>query len=497
MTSPGSRRLRRSLSFGLVALLTISGCGTRMSSERIAVADGSALSAPATSTPQVGTDAPPAVGAGVPDVPAGPGTQSAVQPGAAGGTAKVTDNQTVAPIQPKAPASNAAMSNPATTTTAACTQALAPLVLGQTAPSSGVIGATHANLRTGLALWLRAVNARGGISCHPVQLYQMDDGADPARVVSNLNELVKNKHAVALVGVGVPTTFPAAKKFAEQNQVPIIGGDETEPAWFSSPWIFPEGGSPLAEYAGAFRAAADSIHAKKVGIVYCIEASICGTINSYVEQLAKASDLQVVLRRAASITAPDYSAECQAMRDAGAQVVFYGLDGSGAGRMARSCRAIGYDHPVAAAALAVSGPASEDTNLRAQGVYLGTAVAPFAATDTPGAREFRAAYNSYAGGSSVDQNSMSAWASGKLLEAALGNVAQQARSGPITTQLILAGLWKIKNSSLNGLAPGITFNQNGPPGRQDCYYTLTIDNQGYAAPKGSAKTCFTALPPGF
>jgi branched-chain amino acid transport system substrate-binding protein len=414
-----------------------------------------------------------------------PGAVPTSQPSAAAGKGGKTSAQ---------PATSG--SGGVATTPAPCTRVLDPLVLGQTAPSSGIIGATHANLRSGLALWVRAVNARGGVQCHPVQMYQMDDGADPARVVSNLTDLVQNKKVVAIVGIGIPTTLPAAKKFAEQNKIPFIGGDLTEPAWFGSPWLFPQGGSPLAEYAGAVKAAAESVRATKVGLVYCVEASICGTINTNFEAMAKSAGVQVVLRKVTSITAMDYTSECQAMKSAGAQAIFYGLDGSGASRMARSCRALGYNTPVAAAALAVSGPASEDQYLRAQGVFLGTAVAPFRANDTAGAREFQQAYAAFAQGSSVDQNSMNAWASGKLLEAALGKVTEQARSGPITTALILDGLSKIRNETLDGLAPGITFNRDAPPGRVDCYYTLTIDNTGYQAPKGSAKQCLSGLPSG-
>lgn len=476
----------RSFVVGLLALLMLTGCGTRMSADRIDAADGwggDVARASAGPAPTGGSLVPsaPVVATARDGVPVPRVATPSVQTNSSG-------NGAVAAAKPAgrgpAPASPA------------CTRPLEPVVLGQTAPSSGIIGATHANLRSGLALWVRAVNARGGVQCHPVQMFQMDDGADPARVVSNLTELVKTKKVVAIVGIGIPTTLPAAKKFAEQNKMPFIGGDLTEPAWFGSPWLFPQGGSSLAEYAGALKAAADSVQATKVGLVYCVEASICGTINANFEAMAKSAGVDVVLRKVASITATDYTSECQAMRSAGAEIVFYGLDGSGAGRMARSCRALGYDHPVAAAALAVSGPASEDQYLQAQGVFLGTATAPFRATDTPGAREFQQAYAAYAQGSSIDQNSMNAWASGKLLEAALGKVSEQARSGPITTALVLEGLAKIRNETLDGLAPGLTFNRGAPPARTDCFYTLTITSEGYQAPKGSAKECLTGLPSG-
>jgi len=51
-----------------------------------------------------------------------------------------------------------------------------------------------------------------------------------------------------------------------------------------------QGGSALAAYAGGIREAAESVHATTAGLVYCVEASICGTING--QPLARIPDLR-------------------------------------------------------------------------------------------------------------------------------------------------------------------------------------------------------------
>jgi branched-chain amino acid transport system substrate-binding protein len=130
-------------------------------------------------------------------------------------------------------------------------------------------------------------------------------------------------------------------------------------------------------------------------------------------------------------------------------------------------------------------------------VFLGTGNAPFKADDVPGAQEFQQAYNTFAPGSSIDQNTMSAWASGKLLEKAIANVYAKARAGAITKEMILEGLWKMKGETLGGIAPPLTYNQNATPTQNDCYFTLTITTNGYQAPKGSKVSCFKGLPKGF
>jgi branched-chain amino acid transport system substrate-binding protein len=482
--------MKRTVVAGLLALtLPLSGCGTRMSEERIAAADGSALrqstSAPPPEADSFNETAPAsqaATGTAGTTVGTGAATPAAVSSG--GAPLKMSASTTRAPTVPTGP-------------NAPCTQSLAPVVLGQTSPSSGIIGATDFNMRTGMALWARAVNAAGGVQCHPVQLYQMDDAADPARVTSNLNELVNNKKAIAIVGAGVPTTFPAAKRFAEQNKVPFVGGDLIEAPWFSSPWFFPQGGGPLAAYAGAMREATEAAGSKKIGLIYCVEAAICGQINANFEAMARASGLEVVLRKVSSITSPDYTAECQALKAAGAAAVFVALEGSGNARFARSCVSLGYLPAVATSALAVTAEAVLDPNIRKLGAFLGAGNAPFLATDTPGTRAFKAAYDRFAPGSSVDQNSITQFTAGRLFEAAIARVAERARTGPITRELLLEGLWQIKNETLDGLAPPVTFTRNGLPAANDCYAALTIASSGYVAPKGSRFACFTGLPKGF
>ena len=58
-----------------------------------------------------------------------------------------------------------------------------------------------------------------------------------------------------------------------------------------------------------------------------------------------------------------------------------------------------------------------------------------------------AAFERYAPNVALDGASMIAWSSGKLLEAAVDALGAEARSGPLTTALIMKGLGKIKNET--------------------------------------------------
>jgi branched-chain amino acid transport system substrate-binding protein len=478
-----------------------------MSEERVAAADGSAIQAAAATdaTAGLGTDtgvlAPGTTGTGVVApgaIGAGTGTTASAAKTAATATGTTgTGTTATGPAAKTTTTTAAGGAAVATGANAACTQRLAPIVLGQTAAVSGLIGASVGNIRSGMALWLRAINARGGVQCHPIQLYQMDDGADPARVTSNLTDLVDNKKAVAIVGASIPTTTTTGKQFAEKRKIPFIGGDLAETTWYSSPYMFPQGGSALSIFAAAQKAAGLAYSGKTTGLIYCVEAAVCGSINKYFEDFSRAAGLEVVAKKVSSLTSPDYTAECQAMKQAKADVIFFALDGSGDSRAARSCRALGITAPIATSALGVSDATANDPNLRALGVYLGNGNAPFTVSDTIGGKEFRDAFAKYAPGSPIDQNTMTGWACGKLFEAALAKVFDKARSGPVTTELILDGLWQLKGEKLDGIAPPLSFNRNALPTSNDCAFLLGIKEQGYFAPIGSRAECFKGLPRGF
>jgi branched-chain amino acid transport system substrate-binding protein len=95
----------------------------------------------------------------------------------------------------------------------------------------------------------------------------------------------------------------------------------------------------------------------------------------------------------------------------------------------------------------------------------------------------------FAPGFKLDQSVMQGWSSGKLLEAALAKVAVQARAGDVTTALILRGLQQLKNETMNGLGPGVTFSQNKPATVPRCYYVLLLSTEGVIAPLGSKLRC--------
>lgn len=465
--------------------VVLSGCGTRLSDDRLAAGAGGTngvttvqqnagvtggVTTPQTNVGAVAGEPTPATGA--------------VAPGGSAGTASgPASTSAPKPVASRAPA---AASGP----NSACPATLAPVALGQTLVTSGLIGAALVNLRTGLQMWAKDINARGGLQCHPVEVTSLDDGSDPARVTSNFTTLVNGKKVVAMMAIGTPVADTAAQSSAERLKVPVVGGDVLSPVWQKSPYLFPQGSSPVPTFAGGLKAAAGSKNATRGGLLYCQEASICGLLYQNWDYVASKAGVAKGIAKAVTITQPDYTAECQALKLDKVDAVYVAMDGSALRRLVRSCAALNYFPAYAISSLGVNAEAAQDPSLQKLDIWIGTANAPFPSTDTPGAQDFHAAVKRYLPGQVLDQPVMSGWASGRLLEAAMAKVSAEARSGPITSAMILKGLALLKNETLDGLAPPLNFPAGQPAPVVECYYGLAIKPGGFAAPLGGKRFCF-------
>jgi branched-chain amino acid transport system substrate-binding protein len=289
----------------------------------------------------------------------------------------------------------------------------------------------------------------------------------------------------------VPIAIAALRSAAERDQVPVVGGDITAEDWTQSPFLFPTGGAPLTSYDGGVVAAAEALHGPgKAGLFYCVEASICtGLKNNFPHSVSRAKVATGPVL-AVSLTQPDFTSECQQMKSAGVNIIFFGLDGSASIRAARSCASLNYFPTIATGAIAVSAAAAQDAGLRKDNTYLGSGVVPYTTEDSGAIKAFHVAMAHYAGSNTEDQQALLGWASGKLFEAAMAKEAAKARAGTVTTAMVLDGLWQLKDEKLGGLSPGASFSKGQHAKMVDCYYPLKLDPKGFSAPNGSSPVCY-------
>lgn len=97
------------------------------------------------------------------------------------------------------------------------------IVIGQTAGFTGPVAAGVKETTAGARLWLDAVNARGGVGGHRLELVSLDDRFDPKLAAANARELVEQRQVVALfLTRGTPHT-EAVLPVLEAHRVPLVG----------------------------------------------------------------------------------------------------------------------------------------------------------------------------------------------------------------------------------------------------------------------------------
>ncbi|HVE24182.1 MAG TPA: ABC transporter substrate-binding protein, partial [Sporichthya sp.] len=189
--------------------LVLASCGTRLDDDELGLGDGASSTvvqaAGSATVPDAATGSTAQTGPSTVTDPSGTGATTAPQvpgPAAAGNTGPAA----AASTGPKPSGAGAGAGDGAAAIggLGPCTKVLDPILLGQNGTFSGFLQGSLGGFRPGMAAWAADVNARGGIQCHPVKLFQVDDGSNPAKTVSNTKDLIENKHVIAMVGAVVP-----------------------------------------------------------------------------------------------------------------------------------------------------------------------------------------------------------------------------------------------------------------------------------------------------
>src|SRR5581483_8281335 len=373
-----------------LAVLVSAGCGSRQSMSALKASEGAGPGASAaagagttggteaasstgdtSSTPgaatgsvtpdTVATGAPAAVAAGSPAASGraatgGGSAPAAVSGGAAAGAgspsgAKASPNQSAAagkadgstatggaaPPKPGAPAPGAP-----TPAAPAVPGDGKPIVIGSIGTNSGPAGAPIKTFSEGVQIWVKAVNARGGVNGHPVKHIIADDGGDPARTQALYQDLVENKGVIAFVANGDCFGGQTAVGYVNKKRVPVVGGIACGDWFYDSALYFPyapEGVMNWSSMVGAMAQRWLPKGLKKFGSMTCAEAVTCRAADKLWHEQGRAKEVgfEPVSRTQISIAQPDYTAECLSAQRAGAQVLAIASDSASVHRIAAAC----------------------------------------------------------------------------------------------------------------------------------------------------------------
>jgi branched-chain amino acid transport system substrate-binding protein len=466
--------LRSRYWFAFVALASLvagAACGSYHSSAELEAANGSK----SLESSQVGPAAVGGSGLGQ----AGAAGASAVTSAAGGGVA-AGGAGSVQGSSSAAGSGAASLSGP----TGAGSGRGALIKIGEVGVYSGIAGSVFAPQPQAVRSYVDHLNATGGINGHLVQLTVIDDGGDPARHRAAVQQLINNG-VVAFVGNSETLTGRASIDLLEKYRVPVIGSDTGSPHYYDSAMYFPEASNGNPKFFSDLAATAD--YAKghgitKIATLTCTEAQSCGDADGIYASRAAQFGLQVVSRSRVSIAQPDFTAECLAAKNAGAQFLLTVLDPPSISRLAQSCVRLGFRPPFG---LSTSSPTvATDPNVSV--AVFGSGVFPWVLGDTPARVEYHAVFSTFPN-AVFDNISAGGWAS-----AAIFTLAARHTIGPNDTpssKLVLNGLWGLNGETMGGLTAPLTYRRDQPPPQVACFFPMITAGGKWVSSNGGQYEC--------
>lgn len=500
---------------GLLVTLIVAGCGTRVerdnagrattsapeaafsSADSAAGANvtspsgasdvaigGSALPA-AGATGPTGGSVQPAGGPTTPSIAAGGGTVVGSRPSpaapASGGAARDSGGGVSKP----SPSGTPGTPGGGGTQTPSVATPKSPIVLASVGTLSGPIGATIAGVTKGAQVWVKHINQRGGLGGHEVRYLIFDDAGDPARHRAQVQEAIEVRQAIAFLANAEAITGSGSIEYITGKGVPVIGSDGAGAQFYASPMFFPQMSHyDSLHYAGVAGPAQIMIPKgkKKFGSLVCAEAQACSDADRVMAGAAKGVGFDHVYREKASLAQPDYTAQCLAARNSGAEILLVILDVNSVGRLAASCTRQSYRPTFSTVASIVTDRMRDDPNL--EGLVAGTQTFPYFQTGTPATDEYQQAMKTLGGSLPNGVGPAQGWVAGKLLEAAGAKMAE-----PPSPAGILAGLWSIKDDNLGGLTHPLTFTQGQPAKPKACWFNITVKGGTWTSADGYKLNC--------
>ena len=362
-----------------------------------------------------------------------------------------------------------------------------PIVIGTICSCSGVLAPSIGKSLDVMKIWVKWINAHGGLNGHPVVLKAYDDGQDSARGLAAAKKLVEQDHVVAIVGqmslVGADWA-----SYVDDAGVPVVGGITVDIPYITDPNFYPSG-STLPMLLQAVVTLAKDSGKKKLGVYYCSETPVCSALPTILTPLVKDAGMEIESAKV-SQAQPDYTAACLQFKQAGVDAVFGGVNSDVVPRIADSCAQQGYK-PLSVAS---SGTTQRSwlSNPNLQGALIGGTNAVYTDSSVPGVKTFLDAIKKYQP-NLLESPQFSyplifPWAGAQLF----AEVADLAKLTPESTSAdVVAGLAMVKDETLDGVSPPLTF-VTGKTTFPLCYFTSKVTKKEFKLLNNGESTCLTA-----
>jgi branched-chain amino acid transport system substrate-binding protein len=366
----------------------------------------------------------------------------------------------------------------------------APIKIGLVCGCTGPLAAAVVDIPAIYKAWADSVNATGGINGHKIDVIYKDDASNPTTSNTIVHTFVETDHVVAIVDA---TNNDAAwATYVQQNKVPVVGMDTSTEPYYTNSDFYPEGQTEDSLFTGIIQAVKHA-GGTKFALFYCAEAVQCQQGIAPLQAAAKGAGLSVAASLEVSASAPSYTAQCLAAKQAGATVIFTADTQTVDEKIIQDCYTQGYKPKVV-----IDGeillPSLTTTSAINQATYFTVPNLPYF-VKSPAVSAMNKALDKYAPGvrkhSTYGELPMEAWIAGKMFQAAALAGHLGANGKAPTSTAIVNGLDSLNGATLGGLAPPLTFTA-GKPHPVDCWYWALLKAGKYSTPYGLKPSCQSA-----
>ncbi len=360
------------------------------------------------------------------------------------------------------------------------------ILIGQvSAQTGGPAGGTLTLARDTLDAWVQHTNCNGGVAGHPVKVSQRDTRTDPAAGGTAVQELL-DEGVVAMVGSADTTTMGQWQALVTEAGVPLIGGTVYNAADITLPGMY--GVMTTVTQILYFEIfALKNAGATKVASLLCNNADVCLQARAGVLAAGEALGVEIVYDDVADNTpGTDYTAQCLAMKNSGADAVLPFVDNAG---LATNCAQQGFE-PIYGGSEVSIGLDDVAATPAFQGLSAPMSAFPYF-QEFPTTAAYFDAIKTYhpehaEGGDLYGQAHMASshvWVAGETFKKAVENAAV-AEDAVVTAEDVHRGLAMFNGETLSGLIPPRTYadylaDPTVPNPQNDCVFLYRINDGKY------------------
>jgi branched-chain amino acid transport system substrate-binding protein len=276
----------------------------------------------------------------------------------------------------------------------------AELVVVQVAPQKGELAHYTSELRMGMQAHLDHVNATGGVRGDTIRLTSLDDAADPAQAVKQIEQAAATLNPVAFLYLIGPETIAATNEANVFGRIGIpLLGTSPAAAQLRSPTrshVFHLTQGENSEYEKLAQQLR-TIGLRKVALIHWDDPATMGEVKYFEQSAARAPAIEVVARAAVAASSGKLDKPFEQVAQARAEAIVSMLPVEETAKLLRTLRSKGVFTPVYGASYNESGRLFDHAGEAAARGMTVTQVVPNPFSGTlPAVRDYQTQMKQYA-----------------------------------------------------------------------------------------------------